>query len=245
MLSAVIITRDEADRIGVALASVAFADEVLILDCGSTDATVAVARAAGARVVETDWPGHVAQKNRGLAMASGEWVLSIDADEEVSPALRASILEAVARAGDAVGFRVNRRNEWLGHTLRHGGWYPDARVRLVRRGRATWAGENPHDTLVPDGPVLPLDGDLLHRPYRSFGEHLATLDRYTTIAAAEARARGRGGSVLDLLIRPPWAFFRGYVLRAGFLDGAPGLVVAALGALYVLVKWARIWAVLS
>lgn len=231
MLSAVIIARDEADRIEDAIRSVAFADECVVLDAGSADDTVARARALGARVIQTDWPGHVAQKNRALAEAQGDWILAIDADERVTDTLRASILSALQEPL-ADGFRMARRNHWLGHRLAHGLWYPDRRVRLARRERARWAGDDPHDFLEVRGTVLELAGDLDHHPYRSLAEHLATIDRYSTIGA-------RRGSWVDIVVRPPWHFFRGYVLRRGFLDGAPGLVVAALGALYTLLKWSR------
>lgn len=231
-LSAVIIARDEGDRIEDAIRSVAFADECVVLDSGSGDDTVARARSAGARVLETDWPGHVAQKNRAWGEARGEWVLSIDADERVTPALRASILAALSSPA-AEGFRVARRNWWLGHRLAHGHWYPDRRVRLALRARARWGGADPHDTLQVDGRVADLEGDLDHHPYRNLGEHLGTIDRYTRQAA-------RHGSWMDMLVRPPWHFFSGYVLRRGFLDGVPGLTVAALGSIYTLLKWSRV-----
>ncbi|MDP2311207.1 MAG: glycosyltransferase family 2 protein [Pseudomonadota bacterium] len=231
MLSAVIIARDEADRIEDAIRSVAFADECVVLDSGSVDDTVARARALGARVVETDWPGHVAQKNRALAEARGDWILAIDADERVTDALRASIVAALLVPA-ADGFRMARRNHWLGHRLAHGLWYPDRRVRLARRDRARWGGEDPHDVLIVGGVVADLTGDLDHHPYRTLAEHLATIDRYSTIGA-------RRGSWVDILVRPPWHFIHGYLLRRGFLDGLPGLVVAALGAVYTLLKWSR------
>jgi glycosyltransferase involved in cell wall biosynthesis len=231
MLSAVIIARDEADRIEDAIRSVAFADECVVLDSGSTDDTVARARALGARVVETDWPGHVAQKNRALDEARGDWVLSLDADERVTTELRAAIVAAMG-APTADGFRVARRNHWLGHRLAHGHWYPDRRVRLARRTHARWGGADPHDLLIVDGAVHDLAGDLDHLPYRSLAEHLATIERYSAIDA-------RPGSWIDILVRPPWHFFQGYVLKRGFLDGVPGLVVAALGATYTLLKWSR------
>jgi glycosyltransferase involved in cell wall biosynthesis len=232
MLSAVIIARDEADRIEDAIRSVAFADECVVLDSGSTDDTVARARALGARVIQTDWPGHVAQKNRALAEARGDWILALDADERVTDTLRMSIVAAL-RAPAADGFRVARRNHWLGHRLAHGSWYPDRRIRLARREHARWGGDDPHDVLIVAGTVRDLDGDLDHHPYRSLAEHLATIDRYSTIAA-------RRGSWVDILVRPPWSFVRAYVVRRGFLDGVPGLVVAALGAVYTLLKWARV-----
>ncbi len=231
MLSAAIICRDEADRIEDAIRSVAFADECVVLDSGSRDDTVARARALGARVIETDWPGFVAQKNRALAACRGEWVLSIDADERVTPALRDEVLAAVA-TGDAHGYRVPRRNFWLGHRLTAGHWYPDRKLRLARRERARWEGEDPHDVLVVDGPVKDLRADLNHVPYRSLAEHLATIDRYSALGA-------RRGTVLDILLRPSWHFVSGYLVRGGFRDGVAGLVVHALGALHVLLRWSR------
>lgn len=233
MLSVVIITRDEADRIEAAVRSAAFADECVVLDSGSRDDTVARARALGARVIETDWPGHVAQKNRALAEARGDWILALDADERVTPALGAEIRAALA-APTADAYSVPRRNWWLGHRLAHGHWYPDRRVRLARRDRARWGGEDPHDLLLVEGRVAALRSDLDHHPYRSLAEHLATIDRYTAQQA-------RRGSPVDLVVRPAWHFFAGYVLRGGFLDGVPGLVVAALGAVHTLLKWSRGW----
>lgn len=232
MLSVVIIAKDEADRVGAALASVAgLAEEVVVLDSGSTDETVAVAEAAGAVVLRTDWPGFVAQKNRGLAAAAGDWVLSLDADEALTPELARSIRVALG-SPTAAGYVVRRQTIWLGHALRHGAAYPDARVRLVRRDAARWVGVDPHDRLEVAGPTPTLAGDLLHRPYRDLGEHLATIDRYTALDA-------RAGGWSDVLLRPPWAFFRDFVLRGGFRDGWPGFAFAALGATYTALKWSR------
>ncbi len=233
-LSGCIIARDEADRIERAVRSLAFCDEVVVLDSGSTDGTVEKAEALGARVLRTDWPGHVAQKNRALDASAGEWVLSIDADEWVTPELSAEILAFVATP-TASSASMPRRNHWLGHELSHGRWYPDRRVRLARRAGARWTGDDPHDRLE-NGAVSALHADLHHAPYRTLGEHLATIDRYTATAARSVRP---GLAIVDLLVRPTWAFFRAYILELGFRDGAPGLVVAALGAIYVLVKYGR------
>lgn len=234
-LSGCIIARDEADRIARAVASLAFCDEVVVLDSGSTDGTDRIAEEAGARVVRTDWPGHVAQKNRALEACRGEWVLSIDADEWVPPALSAEILRFLD-APTAVAASVPRRNHYLGAPLAHGRWYPDRRVRLVRREGARWVGDDPHDRLDAGGPAAALRADLDHAPYRSLGEHLATIDRYTAVAARRARP---GWVVADLFVRPLWAFVRAYVLEQGFRDGLRGLVVAVLGGVYVLLKYAR------
>ncbi|MSQ03373.1 MAG: glycosyltransferase family 2 protein [Myxococcales bacterium] len=231
MLSAVIIAKNEADRIEAAIRSVAFADEVLVLDSGSEDDTVARAVALGARVLNTDWPGFVAQKNRGLREAAGEWVFSLDADERVDDALAAAIVAAVGSAG-ADGFVVNRRTFWLGHRLAHGHAWPDRRIRLVRAGRGRWVGHEPHDLLDVDGAVRPLAGELLHDPYRSLAEHLQRIDRYTRLDA-------RRGSVVDVLARPAWHLIRALVLRRGLLDGWPGVAFAGLGAFYTFLKWTR------
>ena len=239
-LSVTIIARDEGDRIGDAIRSVSFADEVLVLDSGSTDDTVAVARALGARVESTDWPGHVAQKNRAVARASHDWILSIDADERVGPELGAAVQAVVAAGTGAAGFSVSRLSTYLGAELRHGTWYPDRRVRLFDRRRGRWAGRDPHDHVCVDGPVAALGGDLLHRPYRDLGEHLRTIDRYTATSAAGLRAAGVRARWWDLLLRPPLHFVKAYLLKAGFRDGPRGLLVASLGAVYVLLKWTRV-----
>jgi glycosyltransferase involved in cell wall biosynthesis len=236
-LSVVIIARDEADRLPEAIRSVDFADEVLVLDSGSEDDTVARARALGARVIETDWPGHVAQKNRGLREARHPWVLSIDADERLSSELARSVRQALATEPEVAGFELARRNHWLGHRLRAGGWYPDRRLRLVRRNDARWVGTDPHDRLEVDGVTARLVGDLHHHPYRSLAEHHDTIDRYTRrfVEVTDARARW-----WDPVFRPPWRFVRGYLLQAGFVDGWPGLRVAWLGARYTALKWGRL-----
>jgi glycosyltransferase involved in cell wall biosynthesis len=232
MLSAVILTKNEADRVGRALASVAFADEVLVLDSGSTDGTVEVARAAGARVVETDWPGYVAQKNRGLEEARGDWILSLDADEGLDPEAAKAVEAAVRGPPACAGYRLRRQEIWLGHPLRHGHWRPRPHLRLVRRGHARWTGEDPHDRLEATGDVRTLPGRILHEPYRHLGEHLATIDAYT-------RTQARRGGPLDRTLRPAWHFLSGYLLKGGFLDGVPGLCVAALGSVHTLLKWSR------
>lgn len=231
MLTATIIARDEADRIGDAIRSVAFADEVLVLDSGSTDATVEVARALGARVVETDWPGHVAQKNRALSLATHPWVLSIDADERVSGPLSREIASLLPTAR-APGYRVRRVEHWLGHRVVGGAFAPRHRLRLVRRDQARWTGRDPHDVLAVDGATEDLAGELHHHPYRHFGEHLGTIERYSAIDA-------RRGSILDALVRPPWHFLRSFVVQRGYRDGAAGVALAALGALYVFCKHSR------
>jgi hypothetical protein len=232
MLSAVIIARDEGDRIAAAIRSVAFADEVLVLDSGSLDDTVEQARQAGARVLRTDWPGHVAQKNRALAEARGEWILSLDADEVLDQHAAAAVQHALTTNSSVNGYRLRRQEVWLGHAVRHGHWRPRPHLRLARRTHARWVGEDPHDRLIVTGPVSTLPGRIVHTPYRHLGEHLATIDRYT-------RQQARRGGPFDILGRPAWHFLRGYLGHGGLLDGWPGLVLATLGSVHTLLKWSR------
>lgn len=240
-ITVAIIARDEADRLPDAIRSAAFADEILVLDSGSTDGTPNLAEALGARVLRTDWPGYVAQKNRAAAEARNRWVLSLDADERVTPELAAELRALLEREPGVVGFAVRRLSWWEGEPMRHGLWGRDWKIRLFRRDLGRWVGDEPHDRLTLDGPVGRLQAPLEHRPYRDLGEHLATIDRYTTIAAGQLAAKGARARWWDLLFRPPLHFVNAFLLRAGFLDGVRGLCVAALGAHYVLLKWARLW----
>jgi glycosyltransferase involved in cell wall biosynthesis len=242
-LTAAIIARNEARNIVDCVRSVAFCDEVLVVDSGSTDGTPDLARAAGARVVVTDWPGWVAQKNRAAGLASHDWVLSLDADERVDERLRGE-LERLRAAGEpaAPGYEVTRHVFYLGRWIDHGGWFPEWRTRLFDRRRARWVGVDPHDRLETDGPPGRIAvGELQHFTYRSIAEHVAQIDRFTTVAAKEKVARGARGSLLSMLFRPPARFLKMYVLRLGFLDGRAGFFLAAMAAWYVFLKYAKVW----
>jgi glycosyltransferase involved in cell wall biosynthesis len=241
-LSVCVIAGNEEDRIGDCLASVAWADEIVVVDSRSADRTAAIARERGARVIVRDWPGYVAQKNFALEQAASDWVLCLDADERVSPRLAESVRGVlVADPGDVAGYRMARRTFHLGRWILHGGWYPDWKVRLVRRGRARWGGVDPHDRLEAEGPVGTLAGDIEHLSYRDIADQLRTIDRFTTVAARELHARGRGGALPGMLLHPPAKFAKMYLLRAGFRDGVPGLIVAVLGGYYVFLKYAKLW----
>lgn len=239
-LSACIITFNEERNIRDCLESVRFADEIVVVDSGSTDRTVEIARAMGARVIVKDWPGHIEQKNFAIDQAGGEWVLSIDADERVTPELRAEIEHALAEPQGYEGFSMPRLSFYLGRWIRHSGWYPDRKLRLIRRGRGRWGGVNPHDHLACDGPVRALRGDLLHYSYRDIADHLKTIDFFTTIAAREKHKRG-ARALPGMIFGPPLKFLKAYVLKLGFLDGLPGLVVAVLGSYYVFLKYAKLF----
>ena len=239
-LSVCVVAMDEAANIADCLRSADFADEWIVVDSHSKDATREIAAAAGARVLERDWPGHVEQKNFALGQAAHDWVLCLDADERVSPELRASILAALEAPDLPSGFECARRTRYLGRWIRHGGWYPDRKLRLFRRSKGRWGGTNPHDHVRVEGPVARLGGDLLHHSYRSLADHVRTIDSFTTIAAREKHAAGRRAGPIDVTLRPLGKFLRMYVLRAGFLDGWPGFAAAVSGAYYVFLKYAKL-----
>lgn len=244
-LSACIIAFDEEDRIGECLESVAFCDEILVVDSHSRDATREIAKAAGARVIERDWPGHVKQKEFAIREAAHDWVLCVDADERISAPLRAEI-EALRARGfpDRAGWRIPRLSSYFGRWMRRGGWYPDLQLRLFDRRRGRWAGRDPHDRVELEpgaaAAVGRLAGPLLHHPYRSLEDHLRTIDRYTTTMAEGLYREGRRTRFGDLGLRPIGRFLRFYVLRLGFLEGWRGLLQARLAAHYVHLKYAKL-----
>jgi glycosyltransferase involved in cell wall biosynthesis len=232
---------NEEDRIEECLESVAFCEEVVVVDSHSRDRTRDVASDRGARVIERDWPGHVAQKEFAIRAAHNDWVLCIDADERVSPALRDEIL-ALREAGFLVraGWRMPRLSSYLGRWMRHGGWYPNWQLRLFDRRRCRWTGHDPHDRVEASGSVGRCSSDLLHHPYRDLSEHLRTIDRYTSIMAEGMLARGRRARSFELAVRPAAHFLRSYVLKLGFLEGWRGLLQAGLAAHYGQMKYAKL-----
>ena len=241
-LSVTIITLNEAAHIEACLASVGWADEVLVVDSGSTDGTPDLARARGARVIVRDWPGYAEQKNFAASQASHDWILSIDADERVTPELQREIAAELTREPQVSGFRGPRVTWHLGRWIRTTDWYPDYQLRLYHRGRATWTPRRVHESVTASGEVGQLRADLQHFAYRDLSHHFATMDRYTTLAAEDMRASGRRTGIFDLTIHPWAAFVRNYILRRGFLDGTAGFIVSVMNAYYVFLKFAKLWA---
>ena len=245
-ISACVIAMNEADRIGPCLASLAFCDEIVVLDSGSTDGTQDICRAAGARVIETDWPGWVLQKGRAAEAAGNDWILSLDADERVDAELRRQIeglrREGLDRPGAPRAYEMTRRVFYLGRWIRHGGWYPEWRTRLFHRGHAKWAGTDPHDRVESDAPPTRIrQGNLEHFTYRSMEDHFRQMIRFSGVQADEMYARGRRSSFWAMWLRPPYRFFHMYILRLGVLDGRAGFVLAKLGAHFVFMKYAGLW----
>jgi glycosyltransferase involved in cell wall biosynthesis len=244
-VSVTIITRDEAANIAAAIESVRWADEIVVVDSGSTDATVEIARRYTDRVVVRPWPGFVAQKNFAAEQARHDWILSIDADERVPPELAAEIQALLAGTPTAAGYRIPRVTFHLGRWMRSTDWYPDYQLRLYDRRRARWKGRLVHESVHTDGLVERLRAELQHYPYRDIAHHLQTMDRYTTLAAQQLFEDGRRAGWIDLLVTPRLTFFRNYVLRGGFRDGMPGLVVSIMNSYYVGLKFAKLWELCS
>jgi glycosyltransferase involved in cell wall biosynthesis len=238
-LSLCVITRDAAAMLADCLASAAFAGEVVVVDSGSRDDTVEIARRSGARVIERDWPGFGAQKAFAVAAATNDWVLCLDADERLTPELAAAIAAAVA-APSAGAYAMARRNRFLGRWLAHGEGYPDWNVRLFDRRRAHWSADPVHENVVADGPVARLSGDLLHASAESLDAYIAKQNRYTTLQAEAMHARGERASAVRLVVSPLARFVRFYVLRLGFLDGVAGFVHIAIGAFASFAKYAKL-----
>ncbi|GAB6062345.1 glycosyltransferase family 2 protein [Deferrisoma palaeochoriense] len=235
------ICKNEADKIRGCLESVRFCDEVVVVDSGSTDGTVEIAREIADRVIETDWPGYVAQQNFAKSEAAGEWVLSIDADERVRPELAGEIVSLLSASPAHDGYRITRHVHYLGRWIDHSGWYPEPRIRLFRREKGRWEGVDPHYDVVVDGPVGRLRGEIVHYTYDDMADHVQTINRFSSILAEEHHARGRRFSWTALVLRPPLEFLKKYVLKRGFLDGPQGLFIASLSAFYVFLKFAKLW----
>jgi glycosyltransferase involved in cell wall biosynthesis len=240
-LSVTVITRDEAAHIGAALESVSWADEIIVVDSQSTDATVAIARQRATRVEIREWPGYSAQKNYAASLASNDWILSLDADERVSPELATEIKELLQKGPTECGYRIPRVTWYLGRWIRSTDWYPDYQLRLYDRRTARWNGRRVHESVEVDRAPGRLQHELQHYAYRDISHHLATIDKYTTLAAEQWQSEGRRTSWFGMLFHPRFAFLRNYLLRGGFRDGDAGLLISQLNSYYVFLKLAKLW----
>jgi glycosyltransferase involved in cell wall biosynthesis len=245
-LSVAIVTLNEEANLPRTLESVAWADEIVVVDSGSTDGTRAIAQSHGARFVIEPWRGFAAQKNFALSLCASEWVLSLDADEAVSPELAASIQKVMVTPPSHAACALPRRNFFLSRWIRHGGYYPDPKLRLFPRGQGTFQETPVHETAIFSGNVETLHGDLLHDAYPTLASYLDHMERYSTFGASIAIQRGRTGRNLlsflnGVLLNPVATFFYNYILRAGFLDGREGLLLHLYHSAYVSWKYAKAW----
>lgn len=226
-LSVIIITKNEAHNIRACLDSVSWADEIVVVDSGSSDDTVEICKAGGAQVYMTeDWPGFGMQKNRALSHATGEWVLSLDADERVTPELRSEIESALNEPHGQDAFRIPRLSSFCGRYMRHSGWYPDYVTRLFHRGAARFSDDLVHESLIVNGSVGKLRQPLLHETFHDLEELLTKINHYSTAGAQMLSKKGKSATLKKAVSHAVWAFFRTYILRAGFLDGRAGFMVA-------------------
>jgi len=250
-LSVVLITHNEEANLGRTLASVMplvrdGQGEIIVVDSGSTDRTVEIAKSFGAKVFAEEWKGYAAQKNSAIEKVAGEWILSLDADEELDGPLQkalADTLEDLERNPQVAGVWIRRKNEFLGRWIRHGGFWPDPKLRLFRRGRGRFEDRAVHETLQVNGATAALkQGALLHHCYPTVSDYIEHMNRYSSLGAEMAVAQGRTGfSVINIALRPPLTFVYNYFFRLGFLDGREGLLQHLYHAVYVFWKYAKVW----
>jgi glycosyltransferase involved in cell wall biosynthesis len=239
-ISATIITHNEATHITRTIRSLDCADEILVVDSGSTDDTVQIAEGLGARVIVHPWEGFAAQKNFAVREARHDWVLSLDADEELDEEARDAIRTWKQSEPRAVAYRFARRARYLGRWILHSGWYPDWKIRLFHRGRARWQGDYVHESVVADGPIETLPGEILHYTCDTLDEHRKRIEFYTDLAAREMYDRRARGGVMQRLLAPLWVFISTYFFRLGVLDGVPGFLIAWMAARYVRRKYVKL-----
>jgi glycosyltransferase involved in cell wall biosynthesis len=241
-LSAVIITLNEEANLARTLSSVAWADEIVVLDSGSTDRTREVAESFGVKFFVEPWKGFAAQKNSALSKATGDWILSLDADEEVEPALAEEIRAVIIANPSAAGFTVPRKNFFLGRWIKHGGFYPDSKLRLFRRNAGQFEDRLVHEDIRLDGANASLKHNLLHHAYPTLESYIEHMNRYSSLGAQmAAEKQTRGFSFLNIVVRPKFTFLYNYIVRLGFLDGREGLLLHLYHAGYVSWKYAKAW----
>ena len=242
-LSVILITRNEEANLDDCLASLeGIAQQIVVVDNNSSDRTLEIANSYGAAISQpADWPGFGPQKNRALDLATSEWVLSLDADERLTPALKSEILTAIHHSAHVDCFAIPRLSWYCGRFIRHSGWSPDYVDRLFKRGTARFSDDLVHERLIPNGQVAKLENPMLHYSFMNYSQVLQKLDRYSTASAEQAFANGKTSSPLKAVLHGAWAFFRTYILRAGFLDGSQGFALAISNGQGTYYRYIKLW----
>ncbi|MBI4712955.1 MAG: glycosyltransferase family 2 protein [Planctomycetes bacterium] len=248
-ISVTIICFNEEDNIRRCLESVKWVKEsggeIVVVDSFSMDRTVAICKEYTDKVFQNKWPGFVNQKNHALGLAANDWVLSLDADEVLTDEARTEIRREWANKQYEKydGYYIKRHTFYLGRWINHGGWYPDYKLRLFRKSKGKWGGDDPHDRVImAEGTTIKrLEGELVHHTYKNIAYQLRTIDKFSDAAGESLRAKGNGFSLLNLFFRPPAKFIETYLWKAGFLDGLAGLIIAVLSSYYVFIKYAKMW----
>lgn len=239
-LSLVVITRNAESHIARCLKSVPFAADIVVVDSGSTDRTIEIAKACGARVFSEEWRGFGRQKRRATELAMSDWVLSLDADEALSEAAQVEVQATLASLGESDAFAFPRLSYHLGRWIWHGGWYPDWQIRLYNRMRANWSEDSLHEKVQAKN-VTRLHEPILHWVFKSLSDQVQTNDRYSTLGAHQLAEKGRCFCLFHLMTKPWVKFFETYIWKRGFLDGMPGFIIAVGAAYSVFLKWAKLW----
>ncbi len=240
-LSACVITFNEEENIRACMESVAWADEIIVVDSFSTDSAVKICRSYTDKVFFRKWSGFLDQKNYGVELSTNTWILNIDADERVSPALRDQIVEEPGSNDDGNGYNIPRHTYYLRRWIHHGGWYPNYQLRLFRKDKGKWAGEQLREKVTVVGETKTLRNDLLHVAYGSLSDQLKTIDSFCRASAEIMRGKGVRVTLLHLLARPPIKFLETYIHKQKFRDGIPGLIKAIAYSLYVFMRYANTW----
>jgi glycosyltransferase involved in cell wall biosynthesis len=243
-LSVIVITKNEEKNIRACLSSITWADEIVVVDAGSTDRTLAIAKEFTQKLYSRPWDGYGAAKNYGLSQCTGEWILWVDADERVTPELQKEIQETIISVDQSIAaWSMPRRANFLGKWIDHCGWYPGRITRLFRRSAGRFTEDKVHERLEVHGITHPLESDLLHYTDPDLKHYFEKFNKYTSLAAEELTANNKKFNLIKLLVNPVWVFIRMYFLRLGFLDGIPGLILCVLSANYVFTKYAKLWEV--
>ena len=242
-LSVILITRNEEANLADCLASLeGIAQQIVVVDTNSSDRTLDIAKSYGAAIAQPpDWPGFGPQKNRALDLATGEWVLSLDADERLTPALKSEIVTAIHHSAHVDCFAIPRLSWYCGRFIRHSGWNPDYVDRLFKRGSARFSDDLVHERLIPSGQVAKLENPMLHYSFMNYSQVLQKIDRYSTASAEQAFAKGKTSTPLKAVLHGAWSFFRTYFLQAGFLDGPQGFTLAMSNAQGTYYRYVKLW----